>query len=76
MSGHRKTEEDWFHQAKLAVVVGTASMSEAELSAWHCVKGTNPEQVQHWKEAGLQGAGMQSDWDRVVRSNKRILGKP
>jgi transposase-like protein len=43
---NRTTGEDWSPETKLAVVVETASMSEAELSAYCREKGLYPEQVQ------------------------------
>lgn len=71
MPGNRNTGEDWSPEAKLAVVVETASMSEAELSAYCREKGLYPEQVQRWKEACLQGAGMQKDRDKAAQKQKR-----
>ena len=73
LPGNRTTGEDWSPEAKLAVVVETVSMSEAELSAYCRKKGLYPEQVQRWKEACLQGAGMQPDRDK--RSEERRVGK-
>ena len=69
--GNRNTGEDWSPEAKLAVVVETASMSEAELSAYCREKGLYPEQVQRWKEACLQGAGMQEGLDKAAQKEKR-----
>jgi len=69
--GNRNTVEDWSPEAKLAVVVETASMSEAELSAYCREKGLYPEQVRRWKEACLQGAGMQPDRDKVAQKQQR-----
>lgn len=59
--GHRKTSEDWSPEAKLAVVIETASMSVTELSVYCREKGLYAEQVQRWKDACLQGAGMQKE---------------
>src|SRR5690554_1556905 len=73
--GNRNTGEDWSPEAKLAVVVETASMSEAELSAYCREKGLYPEQVQRWKEACLQGAGMQPDRDKVAQKQQRDTRK-
>ena len=69
--GNRNTGEDWSPEAKLAVVIETASMSEAELSAYCREKGLYPEQVQRWKEACLQGAGMQQDRDKADQKQKQ-----
>lgn len=49
---NRNTRED-SPEAKLATVVGTASMPETELSAYCREKGLYPEQVQRWKEASV-----------------------
>jgi len=68
--GNRNTGEDWSLEAKLAVVVETASMSEGELSTYCREKSLYPEQVQRWKEACLQGAGMQEDRDKAARKQK------
>tara|TARA_Y100001973_G_C5034644_1_gene249783 strand:+ start:140 stop:502 length:363 start_codon:yes stop_codon:yes gene_type:complete len=69
--GTRNTGEDWSTEAKLAIVVETASMSEAELSAYCREKGLYPEQVQRWNEACLQGAGMQQDQDKAAQKQER-----
>ncbi|SFR51038.1 Transposase [Marinobacter daqiaonensis] len=69
--GNRTTGEDWSPEAKLAVVAETASMSEAELIGYCREKGLYPEQVQRWKEASLQGAGMQEDQDKAAQKQKR-----
>ncbi|MCX2834838.1 transposase [Microbulbifer thermotolerans] len=54
--GSGKQSEDWSAEAKFAVVVETASLSEAELSAYCRSKGLYPERVRAWKEAFIQGA--------------------
>lgn len=58
--GHRKTGDDWSPDAKLAVVIETAPLSEAERSAYCREKGLHVEQVGRWKEACLEGAGEQT----------------
>ena len=73
--GNRNTGEDWSPEAKLAVVVETASMPEAELSAYCREKGLYPEQVQRWKEACLQGAGMEDDRQKAVQKQQREARK-
>lgn len=69
--GHRNVGEDWSAQAKLTVVIETAAMSEAELSAYCRQKGLYPEQVQHWKEACLQGAGGQQKQEKTTRKQRQ-----
>lgn len=54
--GSGKQTEDWTPQAKFAVVVETASMSELELSEYCRRKGLYPDQIKRWKEACIQGA--------------------
>ena len=56
--GYRNAGDDWSPDAKLAVVIETASLSEAELGAYCRQKGLYPEQVQRWKEACLHGTGL------------------
>lgn len=69
--GNRNTGEDWSPEAKLAVVIETAAMSEAELGAYCREKGLYPEQVQRWKEACLQGADMQEDREKAAQKQQR-----
>tara|TARA_R110002094_G_scaffold134249_1_gene126480 strand:- start:559 stop:1065 length:507 start_codon:yes stop_codon:yes gene_type:complete len=69
--GYRNTGDDWSPEAKLAVVIETASMSEAELGAYCRQKGLYPEQVQRWKEAFLQGTGMQEGADKKAQKQQR-----
>ena len=49
--GNRNTGDEWSPEAKLAVVIETAAMSEAELGAYCRQRGLYREQVQRWKEA-------------------------
>lgn len=69
--GNRPIGEDWSPDAKLAVVIETATMSEAELSAYCREKGLYPEQVQRWKEACLQGAGMQENREKAAQKQQK-----
>jgi transposase len=54
--GRSKTTEDWSGEAKFAVVVETATLSEAELSQYCREKGLYPEQVKQWKQDCIEGA--------------------
>ena len=56
MPGYRNAGDDGSPEAKLAVVIETASLSEAELGAYCRQEGLYPEQVQRWKDACLRGA--------------------
>lgn len=72
---NRRTGDDWSPEAKLAVVIETAPMSEAELSAYCREKGLYPDQVQRWKEGCLQGAGMQEGRDKAAQKQQREAQK-
>jgi len=53
--GPNKSTESWSSEAKFAVVVETASLSETELSQYCREKGLYPEQVKAWKQDCLDG---------------------
>jgi transposase-like protein len=73
--GYRNAGDDWSPDAKLAVVIETASMSEAELGAYCRQKGLYPEQVQRWKEACLHGTGLQEGQEKVAQKQQRDARK-
>ena len=53
--GPNISSESWSSEAKFAVVVETASLSEVELSQYCREKGLYPEQVKDWKQNCLDG---------------------
>ena len=53
--GSGKTSDQWSADAKFAVVIETASMSESALSEYCRLKGLYPEQVKEWKQNCIQG---------------------
>lgn len=53
--GSKPTADDWSAQAKFAVVMETAALSESELSQYCREKGLYPEQVHQWKDDCMQG---------------------
>jgi len=55
VAGDDKSKTKWSAQAKLTVVVETATLSEVELSQYCREKGLYPEQVKQWKQACLDG---------------------
>ena len=69
--GNRDTADDWSPESKLAVVIETASLCEAELSHYCREKGLYVEQVQRWKAACLQGASQQKDQDQATQKQQR-----
>jgi transposase-like protein len=53
--GSGKTSDRWSAEAKLAVVIETAVLSESDLSEYCRQQGLYPEQAREWKTACLQG---------------------
>ena len=53
--GDVKTTDEWSAEAKLAVVIETAGLSEIELSQYCRSKGIYVEQVCAWRQAALDG---------------------
>lgn len=49
-----QTHEQWSSEAKFAIVVETAALTEAELSAYCRQKGLYPEQLATWRRACQQ----------------------
>ncbi|WP_444943943.1 IS3 family transposase [Microbulbifer sp. ZKSA006] len=66
--GSGKQSKNWSAEAKFAVVVETARLSEAELSEYCRSKGLYPEQVQAWKTAFIEGT--LSDAERRKRERE------
>lgn len=53
--GDKKLADDWPAEAKFAMVVETATLSEIELSEYCRSKGVYPEQVKAWRQACIAG---------------------
>ena len=53
--GKTLTADDWSAEAKLAVIIETAPLSEAEINQYCREKGLYREQVQQWKQDCLAG---------------------
>lgn len=75
--GSGKQSERWSADAKFAVVVETAGLSEAQLSEYCRSKGLYPEQVKAWREACVAGVSneagrRQAEQAQVRREKKRI----
>jgi len=69
--GDKNRTEDWPAEAKLAVVIETAALSEIELSEYCRSKGLYPAQVQGWRQACL--TGQQSS--REQRLNEQVQAR-
>jgi hypothetical protein len=66
--GDQKLTDNWSAEARLAVVIETAALSEIELSEYCRRKGLYPQQVKAWKSAFLtrqQSAKVRSQADRA-----------
>jgi len=75
--GNGKTSDRWSAEAKLAVVIETAALSESELSEYCRQKGLYPEQAREWKAACLQGQRStaehrQQEREQAKRDKKEI----
>jgi len=62
--GPSKISDDWSGEAKFAVVVETATLSEVELSQYCREKGLYPEQVKAWKQDFIDGANLSPERKR------------
>ncbi|QHQ25100.1 hypothetical protein [Pectobacterium parvum] len=50
MPGADNTTDQWSAEAQLAVIIETATFSEAELAHYCRQKGLYPEQIGQWKQ--------------------------
>lgn len=50
-----KSSKNWSAEAKFAIVVETASLSETELGEYCREKGLYPEQIKEWKQECMSG---------------------
>ncbi len=53
--GDKQAPENWTAADKLAVVIETASMNEAQLGEYCRSKGLYPEQIAQWKDSAISG---------------------
>lgn len=70
----KASPEQWNGEAKLAVVIATASMTASEVSDYCRSKGLYPEQITRWKQdfiASVESAG-KSDSAALKHSQKTI----
>ncbi|NDL62319.1 hypothetical protein [Acerihabitans arboris] len=54
MPGANKNTDQWSTESRFAVIVEPATLSEAELSEYCCLKGFCPEKIDQWKQDFLQ----------------------
>tara|TARA_R110001592_G_scaffold342748_1_gene632755 strand:- start:811 stop:1311 length:501 start_codon:yes stop_codon:yes gene_type:complete len=75
--GDQKLTDNWSAEARLAVVIETAALSEIELNEYCRSKGLFPQQVKAWKAACLTGqhsakAQNQADREQAKADKRRI----
>ncbi|MDF7679728.1 transposase [Enterobacteriaceae bacterium ESL0689] len=69
--GAEKTTDQWSAEARFAVIVETATLSEAEVAEYCRKNGLYPEQIIQWKQAFLQ-ASAPEDKAALKQSQKEI----
>jgi transposase-like protein len=69
--GAEKNSQQWPAEARLAVIVETATLSEAEIAEYCRKKGLYPAQITQWKQAFLQ-APSTDDKAELRQSRKEI----
>ena len=69
--GQKNTGDDWSGEAKLAVIIETAPMSEEELSVYCRKKGLYVEQVKRWKDACVQGTGQETAQRKETQKERK-----
>ena len=75
--GAGKVPDDWSAEAKLAMVIETAGLSEIDLGAYCREKGVYVEQIKAWRQAALAGqqkaqATQQTECGQARQDQKRI----
>lgn len=75
--GKTKTSEQWSSEAKLAVVIETATFNEVEVSTYCQEKSLYLEQIKDWKQDCLDGVSKQpakkkEDLKQAKDDKKRI----
>jgi len=66
-----KQAEQWSPEARFAVVLETASLSEIELSEYCRQKGLFPEQVKTWRQACIDGQASTKAQQKVDKEQSR-----
>ena len=70
--GSGKVPEDWPAEAKLAMVIETATLSEAALNQYCREKGLYPEQVKAWRQACITGQQAALALKQTEREQSRV----
>lgn len=62
--------EDWVAEDKLAVVIETAALNEAQLGEYCRSKGLYAEQISQWKQVALTGYQQRTQLERDKTRNR------
>ncbi len=71
VSENKQPSENWSAEARFAVVLETASLSQIELSEYCRRKGLYPEQVSAWRQACITGQQTVQTQQKVDREQAR-----
>lgn len=69
--GNKSNTNQWSAESKLATVVTTAAMSEAELSQYCREKGLYVDQVKQWKQECLNGFQVSGELAKEVKQKSK-----
>lgn len=69
--GNKPTPDQWSPETKLAVVIETGSMNEAELSEYCRAKGLYVEQVKAWKADSLKGFASSREQELEAKQQRK-----
>ena len=67
--------EEWNGEAKLAIVIESATLNANELSEYCRSKGLYSEQIARWRQACIAGAGSQEQREQATDSQLKIARK-
>ena len=71
LPGNKQNPESWTATDKLAVVIETASMNEAQLGEYCRNKGLYPEQISQWKAFAISGYQRSKQVEREKFRNRQ-----
>ena len=69
--GDGRNPENWSAEDKFSVVLETASMNEAQLSAYCRQKGLYAEQIESWRQGCIDGNVNGAERERAVKAQTR-----
>lgn len=70
--GKKSKADQWSAETKLAVVIETGAMSEAELSEYCRQKGLYLDQVKEWKSSALRGFASSHEQELATKRQQKV----